>query len=232
MATEISRVNVDKLRLKISVYFHEEEEPINDEVEKHLTKIEDCVKPNGVLNYFCRHNFIGYFNYSLIKVFQKVAESKLLAKRIEEYEKDYQCFLELSLKDIHDVFQQCPDLRPDYPAGIPKFTIELQSEWEGESMFQLREFLRRYFNSECIDQLMIVNIIKSCIILTFAVLPHIAKTMLQHLTDKNILRILKEEGISVDISPQLLKYLPQNNPSRDDSTTEVYALLMLIRAIE
>ena len=112
--------------------------------------------------------------------------------------------------DVHNVFQQCPDLNPEYPAGIPKFKIHLQSEWDGKSMLELREFLELcHLNPDDIDQLMIAKIEQNCIIVTFAVLPHIAQRVVECLTAKDVVIILESNGVSVDISTELLQYQTQ-----------------------
>ena len=206
---EIKQVDVEQLRFEITKYFKQEGQ-INQVIEGHLSKIEDYNSSNAVWNYFFRHDFIGYINYSLVKVFQQTVKSPLLAKRIEIYEKDYKSFLELSLMDVHNVFQQCPDLNPEYPAGIPKFKIHLQSEWDGKSMLELREFLERCrLNPDDIDQLIIARIEQNCIIVTFAVLPHIAQRVVECLTAKDVAIILESNGVSVDISKELLQYQTQ-----------------------
>ena len=176
----------------------------------HLEKIRDCEKSDDILTHFFQHDFIGYINYSLIKVFQQTVKSPLLAKWIEEYEKDYKCFLELSLMNVHNVFQQCPHLRLEYPVGLPKFKIHLKSEWDGKSMLELREFLELcHLNPDDIDQLMIAKIEQNCIIVTFAVLPHIAQRVVECLTAKDVAIILENNGVSVDISTELLQYQTQ-----------------------
>ena len=229
MVKEIKKVDVDDLRFEISNYFKNEEGEIDDKVNVHLVKIEeDYSHSKGVLNHFVRYHFIGYINYSLIKVFQKLANSSLLNKRIEEYEKDYKCFLELSLKNIHNVFQQWPDHRSEYPAGIPKFKLHLQSEWEGKSMLELREFLQQCrLNRSDIDQLMITKIEESCIIVTFAVLPHIAKRVIECLTSDDVASVLKSNGVSVDISPELDQYLPTQEPVKSYWDRDTGLVIML-----
>ena len=161
LVNEIKQADVDQLRLLISIYFYQEGQ-INQVIEGHLSRIEDYNSSIAVWNYFIRQYFIGYINYSLVKVFQQTVKSPLLTKLIEEYEKDYRIFLELSFMDVHNAFQQCPDLTVEYPVGIPKFKIHLQSEWDGKTILELREFLERCrLNRDDIDQLMIVSIEQS-----------------------------------------------------------------------
>ena len=211
---EINQTDVHKLRFEITKYFKQEEGKISRAIEEHLSHIEHYSSSNAVWNYFFRHDFIGYINYSLVKVFQEVVKSPLLTKPIEEYEKDYKCFLELSLKDVHTVFQRCPDLSIEYPAGIPKFKIHLQND---KSMLELREFLEQCrLNPGDIDQLIIARIEQNCIIVTFAVLPHIAQRVVECLTAKDVARILKSNGVSVVISPELLDYQTTDEPVTDD----------------
>ena len=222
MTKEIKNADADVIRLEISRYFRREEK-MNDVIEMHLfeLKLSNC---QCNIELFHRHDFIGYINYSLIKRliilfiiselifyymtgFQKVAKTKeLAAKRIEKYEEDYHCFLELSLVAIHDVFQQCPDLRPNYPAGLPKFTVHLQSDWDGSSALELREFLKHRLDSDCVDNLMVAKITRNCVIITYCVLPHVANRIVKYLTDDCICDTLKMVGITIDISPQLQLY--------------------------
>ena len=204
------------MRYKISKYFRDEAWPekINKVIEGHLSRIEKYNSSNAIWNYFYRQHFIGYINYSLITVFQKIIQSPLLDQRIEEYEKDYKCFLELSLKDVHNVFQQVPDLNPVYPAGLPKFKIHLQSEWDGRSVLELQEFLQLCRIHP--EQLMIAKIEQNCIIITFAVLPHNVHSVVECLTDTEVTSILESHGVTVHCDELLLMY---TTPSVADSSS-------------
>ena len=163
VAKEIEVVNVFWLCLEIENFFKIAEAGMSaGEVhfQEHLIKLQDYKSPNSILNHLVRHNFLGYNNYSLIKVFQKVTKSQLLDKRIEEYEKAYKIFLVRNFRDIKNVLQQCPDLFQEYPVGIPKFKIHLKSEWEGESVFVLGDYTKLCrLNPHAIDQLTIDKII-------------------------------------------------------------------------
>ena len=102
-----------ELRFRINSYI-KNERIVNEISEVHLSRIEDFVEPSAILNYLYCHEFIGYINYALVKEVQGVVKSRLLDKRMEEYEKDYQSFLQLALKDIHAAFNKRPDLWPNY----------------------------------------------------------------------------------------------------------------------
>ena len=164
MAKEIEVVDVFWLCLEMENFFKIAETGTSaGEVHSHLIKLRDYKSPNSILNHLVRHKFLGYINYSLIKVFQKVTKSQLLDKRIEEYEKDYKIFLVRNFRDIDNVFQQCPDIFQEYPVGIPKFKIHLKSKWEGESVFVLGDYTKLCrLNPYAIDQLTIDKIIIEC----------------------------------------------------------------------
>ena len=72
LITEISKIDVNQLRYLISDHFKEEEGAINEVIDMHLSRIEDYGTPSAILNHFYRHDFIGYINYSLIKIFQQL----------------------------------------------------------------------------------------------------------------------------------------------------------------
>lgn len=216
LISQLHYVNIETLRLSLTQFFTREEE-LNEEMEEHLLRIEQCPTSVGVLNYFVNHKFIGYVNYSLIKIFQETVKSSLLDENIEKYNKDYQGFLKLSLTEIHNAFQHCPDLHPDYPTGLPKFTVQLQSNWYKKSMYSLKEFLVEHcFNADrdCVDQFMIaeINLRNDSTIVTFAVLPHIARNVIGYLTNDDVIMAMEKRGMTaVNINKKLMKYKELDN---------------------
>ena len=207
---EVRTADADVLRFRISSFIKDEKK-LNKAIECHLLRIEDCVEAPAVLNYLFRNHFIGYINYALIKVVQKVINSKRLDECIEEYKNDYQLFLRYTLKDIHDAFERCPDLQPDYPVGLPKLTIHLESVWNGRSMYEWKEVLESRW-PDWPENLIIERISENCIIIIYSVWPKLASDVVKDLTDL-VISDLKEEGVSIDISDQLLAFKPQNSNS-------------------
>ena len=216
-AKEIQLADIDELRYRISEFVKHERRKVNETVKEigntfmdettidtHLSRIEDSVKQTDILNYLYRHEFIGYINYVLLKIIQKVIRSKLLDKHMEEYEKDYHLFLQCALEDIHAAFEKCPELQPNYPVGLPSFTIHLESDWDGRSMYEWKELLERRFSWP--ETLNIVKISENCIIITCTVWPKYAEDVVRDLTDPKVIADLKKEGVTIDISPQLLAY--------------------------
>ena len=206
---EVQTANAHDMRFRISSFVKDERKLPNDVIENHLCRIEDYVEPAAILNYLFRHHFIGYINYALIKVVQKVINKKILDEHIEEYKKDYRLFLQYTLKDIHDAFKKCPDLQPDYPVGLPKLTIHLESVWNGRSMYEWKEVLESRW-SDWPENLIIERISENCIIITYSVWPKLASDVVKDLTDL-VISDLKKEGVSIDISDQLFAFKYRNS---------------------
>ncbi len=202
---EIAKVNPGKLRFLISDYMGDEWKDITV-LEDHMRAIGKFDNPQEIFNYLRRYNLIGSINFDLLSVIQEAADSRLLDKRIEEYEKDYHCFLQLSLNDICTAYDNCPDLLKAYPVGLPKFIIYLKSEWGGRKTYEWKELLEGRF--EWAKGINIVQIHKNCIVITYAVWPSMAKAVAYDLTNSDVLTDLKTVGVTrVDVSSRLLEFM-------------------------
>ena len=201
---EINKVKLVQFMVRINSFVIGTERTTNDTIDEHFKIIEETyTKPSCAFHYLWRHGYVGYINYGLVKACLQVTNSVLLEKRITEYEKDYRLFLECRLKDIHIAFKECPDLKPDYLIGLPKFEIHLQSEWEGRKMFEWREVLRKRIGSWP-ESLIIENITEKCILFKCSVWPRFAKEVIDDLTDDALIEKLKQDGITFqNISPKL-----------------------------
>lgn len=205
MIQEICHVDIDQLQLAISRYFQLDQEgktmDYNALLEQYLAKLKDHTTPKAILNHLIHTNFIGYVNYSLIKIFHELAKSPALKIPIDNYEIDYHSFIGyLKFKEYPDAFQK-PDLCPKYPAGIPElFSFYFESKWSGKTMMNLKNVLEPFFcnNSVCIHQLIIACIRwrRSIIKVTFAVLPHIAEKLQDYLNDDVLMSLKKMHGIA------------------------------------
>ena len=200
----ICRADPRELKLGINL-FVQDETKMNEALKDGLKEMEDYESSDAILNHLVRLRFIGYINCGLLEVLQEVVNSRLLDERIEEYRKDYHLFLQFALKDLHTAFRECPDLQPDYPLGLPKFTVHLESEWDGRSMYMWRELLERRFGAWP-EKLIVVEISENCIIITYAVWPSVAEMVANDLTNPKVLAGLKADGITIDISPELFVF--------------------------
>ena len=190
----IEDVDVKILRARISCYFNRKKE--NElAIEDYLKKLESYENPEGVLNFLVRYEFIGWMNYELIKVFQKVAKNEKLNDDINQYEQRHIHFLQVKFKYIVQLFRRRPDLAPKFPVGLPKLQIWLDKPWENKSMYEWKEFLQKRFNWP--PDLMIKTISKNCIILTYAVLPFFVPSVVRDLSDPHVLSELESEGVRV-----------------------------------
>ena len=190
----IEDVDVKNLRARISWFLNCKKES-ELATEDYLIKLESIANPEGVLNFLVRNEFIGWLNYELIKVFQKVAKNEKLNNDINQYERRHIDFLQVKFKDIVQLFRRRPDLAPKFPVGLPKLQIWLDKPWENKSMYEWKEFLQKRFNWP--PDLMIKTISKNCIILTYAVLPFFVPSVVRDLSDPHVLTELESEGVSV-----------------------------------
>ena len=78
----LNGVDTSKLKLRLN-WFVSSEKQNTPPVQEHLDKLESVLTPQGVLNYLINKNFIGYLNYELLKVFQKVVQSDELQFKIQ-----------------------------------------------------------------------------------------------------------------------------------------------------
>ena len=103
----IENVNVKYLKARISCFFNHKKES-DLAIEDYLIKLESVTNPEGVLNFLVRNEFIGWLNYELIKVFQKVAKTKKLNDDINQYEQRHIHFLQVKFKYIVQLFRRRP----------------------------------------------------------------------------------------------------------------------------
>ena len=197
-------VDTGILKLRLN-WFVSNEKQNTPPVQEYLDKLESVKTPQGVLNYLINKNFIGYLNYELLKVFQKVVQSDELQFKITKYEEHHDEFLRLAnFNTIIDVFKQHPKLAPASPIGLPEFKIRLDTPWNDRNIYSWNELVEKQFNWP--SHIYIVSISRNCIILTYSVLPFFAPAVVRDLTNPDALALLESQGVSVvELSNDLLK---------------------------
>ena len=197
-------VDTGILKLHLNVFVSSEKQN-TPPVQEHLDKLESVLTPQGVLNYLINKNFIGYLNYELLKVFQKVVQSDELQFKITKYEEHHDEFLRLAnFNIIIDVFKQHPKLAPASPIGLPEFKIRLDTPWNDRNIYSWKEIVEKQFNWP--SHIYIVSISRNCIILTYSVLPFFAPAVVRDLTNPDALAMLESQGVSVvELCNDLLK---------------------------
>ena len=202
-------VDLDNLKLRITWFFNAA--GVNTpEVQAIVDELQSIPTPQIVLNFLISRNIIGYLNYQLIKAFQKAVKNDEVKAKIEKYEEKHDAFLyHFSFNAIIEAFKTYPDLAPVSTIGLPKFTVQLKDPWEGKRVYQWKEVLDRMFTWS--PHLIVVSLKKKCIVLTYAVLPFIISSVVQDLENPSIIKQLEIEGVSVELSSDLLK-----SEKRDD----------------
>ena len=197
-------VDTGILKLHLN-WFVSSEKQNTPPVQEHLDKLESVLTPQSILNYLINKNFIGYLNYELLKVFQKVVQSDELQFKITKYEEHHDEFLRLAnFNTIIDVFKQHPKLAPASPIGLPEFTIRLEASWNHRNIYSWKELVEKQFNWP--SHIYIVSISRNCIILTYSVLSFFAPAVVRDLTNPEVLALLESQGVSVvELSNDLLK---------------------------
>ena len=220
--------DVGNLKLRINWFLHSEGK-ITPSVQEHLDQLQSVMTPDGVLNFLINRKFLGYLSYELIKVFPKIVKNdgdkvQLLNSTILEYEQKHDAFVSPNnFNTLVAMFKQCPELAPASPIGLPELKLHLESSWENRSVYDWKHFLDKEFLSSWPSHLLIKDIYKKCIILTYVVLPFFLPAVLKDLTD---LQKLKKHGITVKLSQSATKVVAMRN-----ATTQVLPLQRCIAAL-
>ena len=199
----ISELDVDKLKLRINVYIRDEQQ-ITHKVRKNLDNLEKTSTPTGILNFLINRNFLGYLNYELLEVFEGMVSFDEVTSKIQKYKTDHDKFLQCTdFKTLVEVFKEKPELRPASAVGLPKFTLNLESQWEGRSTYSWKELLDKQFNWP--PHVHVTSITRNCIIIEYSVLPFFAPSVVRDLTDPLVLAVLKRQGVTVKLSQELIE---------------------------
>ena len=193
---ETRDVSVSNLKIRINWHMTYEEDD-NECIEKYLEQLDSKSTTEEVLTWLIRRKFVGYLNYNLIKVvYLKVSKSHILQQSMEEYEKKYEAFLKLGFSSSIEIFKD-PDLAPSCPVGLPSFSIRLGTPWNGASIYSWKEFIMKRFSWP--PDLLIIDVEKNCVIITYAVLPFFKSSVLRDFEDPTVLRELEENEVIVDL---------------------------------
>ena len=210
----ISKLNVRILKLRINTYIRDEQQN-TCEVRRDLDYLQHAKTADDVLNFLVNRNFLGYLNYELLEVFEGMVSSDKLTSKIQKYKTDHDKFLQCTdFKTLIEVFKEKPELKPASAVGLPKFTLHLESEWEGKSTYSWKELLDKQFNWP--PHIHITSITRNCIIIEYSVLPFFAPSVVRDLTDSLVLAVLKRQGVTVKLSQELIEMGKEMTGFRND----------------
>ena len=199
----VSTADVDLFKLCVNWFFNSERQttPL---IEQQLKELDAIPTSPGVLNCLVRKNFIGYLNYKLLKVFQKMVDSEELKKRIELYEIKHDEFIHsVSFNTIIEVFKQHLALAPASHIGLPEFEIYLETPWNGKLVYEWTEFFEMRLSWP--RDLFVIEVSRMCIVFTYAVLPIFISSVVRDRTDPEVLRELEKAGVKVQLSKELVE---------------------------
>ena len=199
----ISELNVHILKLRINTYISDEQQNTRD-VRRDLDDLHCAKTADDVLYFLINRNFLKYLNYELLEVFEDMVSSDELTSKIQNYKADHDKFLQCTdFKTLVEVFKEKPELRPASAVGLPKFTLHLESQWEGRSTYSWKELLDKQFNWP--PHVHITSITRNCIIIEYSVLPFFTSSVVRDLTDPLVLAVLKRQGVTVKLSQDLIE---------------------------
>ena len=199
----ISQLNVHILKFRINTYIRDEQQNTR-EVRRDLDDLQHARTAGAVLNFLINRNFLGYLNYELLKVFEDMISSDELTSKIQKYKTEHDRFLQYTdFRTLIEVFKENPELAPASAVGLPKFTLHLESEWEGRSTYSWKELLNKQFNWP--PHVHVTSITRNCIIIEYSVLPFFASAVVRDLTDPLVLAVLKRQGVTVKLSLELIE---------------------------
>ena len=199
----VREIDVCDLKLEINWYITNEQQN-TPEIQKHLDDLQHVLTSDGVLNFLINRNFLGYLNYEFLEVFEGMVSSDELTSKIQNYKTDHDKFLRCTdFKTLVEVFKEKPELGPASAVGLPKFTLHLESQWEGRSTYSWKELLDKQFNWP--PHVHVTSITRNCIIIEFSVLPFFAPAVVRDLTDPLVQAVLKRQGVTVKLSQELIE---------------------------
>ena len=194
---------LDILKLCLNLFFRSEglTTPQYQQLLKELNALPTSL---DVFACLIGQNFVCYLNYKVLKEIQKMVENEQLKTDIELYEKKHDAFLQsFSFNTIIEMINKHPKLAPVSHIGLPEFEIHLEEPWNDRYIYEWTEFFE--LRSSWSPYLLVTGISRMCIVITYAVLPFFISSVVRDLTNPEILRDLEENGVTVQLSKELLE---------------------------
>ena len=199
----LSQINVDLLRRLLYLYKTTEGNE-NNVLPCLREQLSLMTTPNEILDFLIDNKYIGYLNYDLLHEFLKLIRSKVLEEKMEHYETSFSTHLHFNFSTIAKIYKERPDLAPTSPTGLPKFIMVLQPQWEKENVFSWKRFFDHRF--QWAPDLIVVHCSLNSVHITYAVLPSSVSLVVKDLSNTEILKQLKDSGVTVELSSELLDF--------------------------
>ena len=170
-------------------------------------EIDAITTVDEAFQFMIDNNFVGYLNFQLLEYFSSEtfcgeAGSKKVQDKLTEYKKCYIKFLEEpSFGEVIQVFDENPHLNPSKIIGLPIIVVRLSMEWKKRKTKDLEEWLP--FLKE--NKVTLQSMGYSCILITYAVFPIDLLSIMDFLNDRNNIKTLKDNGISIETPSHTLE---------------------------
>ena len=150
----------------------------------------------GLFDFLSKKNYISYLNYKILKRLSELTpQDDGIKKRIDSYETEYARFLnKIYCHELVDLFEEYDDLSPTTPVGLPYVKFHLATPWLHERFYTWITTFGKFSWSE---YTFLMQLRKSSVIITYAILPCVLDEAIQDLKNPSILDKLGTDGITV-----------------------------------
>ena len=185
--------NIDVAKQSIKRCVKREGRESDPELTKRINEIDNFP---DLFDFLSQKNYISYLNYKILKRLSELTpQDDGIKKRVDDYETKYARFLDkIYCHELVDSFNEYRDLSPTAPVGLPYVTFRLATPWLHERFYTWITTFGKFSWSE---YTFLMQLRKSSIIITYAILPCILDEAIQDLKDPSILAKLKNDGITV-----------------------------------
>ena len=203
MIASRGKINLDWLKVKISLHLQCTRENTSPDVQDHLTELQKCSNPVQVVTFLIDKNFLGYLNFYLLKPFKEVISNEGFGKKCQDYQSKHNLFVKNNFQFIVKAFRQNPEISPASVIGLPKMTVELTTPWESKSLYQWKEIVSKIV--EWGEYIIIKDIDINCVLITYQIMPFILPRIIQDLTDDVIINKFRAVGATFTIPPDVME---------------------------
>uniref|UniRef100_A0A1X7TLB4 Uncharacterized protein n=1 Tax=Amphimedon queenslandica TaxID=400682 RepID=A0A1X7TLB4_AMPQE len=191
-------VNIEVIKRMIKVYLKgETEDYLMQKKCIDLLEIQDF---NSLFDFLIDNHFIGYLNYNLLKrISKRIPQDVSLKNQVNDYEKTYAKLLnKISCNDAIPLFKEWSHLYPNAPIGLPCISFRLSSPWPFQRFYTWVSTFGKFSWSE---YAFLKQLRMNCVIVTYAILPCVLDDVMKDLENEEILKKLKDEGVTVHEMP-------------------------------
>ena len=185
--------NIEDTRESIKACVRKGGRETDRQLIKRINEIENL---QDLFDFLRSNNYIGYLNYKILKrLSELIPQDDDLKKRVDDYETEYARFLnKIYCHELVHLFEEYDDLSPAAPVGLPYVTFCLATSWLYKWFHTWTTIFSEFSWSE---YTFLMQLRKSSVIITYAILPCVLDEAIQDLKNPSILAKLETNGITV-----------------------------------